>query len=137
MELFDLNSNLNNLFESSSTKDFSVDSSVNVLVDLVMQFCILPNSIRILKFSLAGYINNNKFTTTFIFYCFFFFLFRSQYPCYYFLVHQRLLLIYTWENMHQFYSLKPYVAVLFLHLQIMSQFLTILITLDSLLYHAG
>ena len=29
MELFDLNSNLNNLFESSSIKDFLVDSSVN------------------------------------------------------------------------------------------------------------
>ena len=36
MELFDLNSNLNNLFESSSVKDFLVDSSVNFLVDLVM-----------------------------------------------------------------------------------------------------
>ena len=29
MELFDLNSNRNNLLESSSTKDFLVDFSVN------------------------------------------------------------------------------------------------------------
>ena len=49
MELFDLNSNLNNLFESSSVKDFLVDSLVNCLVDLVM----LPISTKILKFSLA------------------------------------------------------------------------------------
>ena len=55
MELFDLNSNLNNLFESSSIKDFLVDSSVNFLVDLVMYFCILLISTEILKFSLAGF----------------------------------------------------------------------------------
>ena len=36
MELFDLNSNLNNLSESLSNKDFLVDSSVNFLVDLTM-----------------------------------------------------------------------------------------------------
>ena len=36
MELFDLSSNLNNLFESSSIKACLVDSSVNFLVDLVM-----------------------------------------------------------------------------------------------------
>ena len=36
MELFDLNSNLNNLFKSSSVKDILVDSLVNFLVDLVM-----------------------------------------------------------------------------------------------------
>ena len=36
MELFDLNSNLNNLFESSPIKDSLVDSSVNFLVDLTM-----------------------------------------------------------------------------------------------------
>ena len=36
MELFDLNSNLNNLFESLSIKIFLIDSSVNFLVDLTM-----------------------------------------------------------------------------------------------------
>ena len=36
MELFDLNSNLNNLFEISSIKAFLVDFSVNFLVDLAM-----------------------------------------------------------------------------------------------------
>ena len=36
IDLFDLNSSLNILFESSSIKDFLVDSSVNFLVDLTM-----------------------------------------------------------------------------------------------------
>ena len=36
MELFDLNSNGNNLSGSLSIKDFLVDSSVNFLVDLTM-----------------------------------------------------------------------------------------------------
>ena len=36
MELFDLNSNLNNLSESLSFKDFLVDFSVNFLVDLTI-----------------------------------------------------------------------------------------------------
>ena len=36
MELFDLNYKINNLFESSSIKDFLVDFSVVFLVDLEM-----------------------------------------------------------------------------------------------------
>ena len=36
MELFDFNSNPNNLSESLSIKAFLVDSSVNILVDLTM-----------------------------------------------------------------------------------------------------
>ena len=36
MELFDLNFNLNNLFENCSTKASFVDSSVNFLVDLTI-----------------------------------------------------------------------------------------------------
>ena len=36
IELFNLNSNLTNLFESSSIKDFLNDSSVNFLVKLTM-----------------------------------------------------------------------------------------------------
>ena len=36
MELSDLNSNFNNLFESSSTKDFFVNSSVDFLFDSLM-----------------------------------------------------------------------------------------------------
>ena len=56
MELFDLNSNPNNLSESLSIKAFLVDSSVNILVDLTMRFCILPILTKILKFPLAGLI---------------------------------------------------------------------------------
>ena len=52
IELFDLSSSLNNLFENSSIKDFLVD----FLVDLTMQCCILPISTKPLKFSLAGLI---------------------------------------------------------------------------------
>ena len=36
LELFDLNYNLNNLIKSSSIKDVLVDSSVKLLVDLVI-----------------------------------------------------------------------------------------------------
>ena len=39
IELSFLNSNPNNLLESSSIKKFLVDSSVNFLVDLVMYLC--------------------------------------------------------------------------------------------------
>ena len=60
MELFDLNSNLNNLFENSSIKNFLVDSSVNFFVDLVMNFFILPISTKIIKFSLAELILINS-----------------------------------------------------------------------------
>ena len=65
MELFDLNSSLNNLFESLSIKYFLVDSSVNLLVDLTMSFCILPISTKILKFSLAGLILINLLPSSF------------------------------------------------------------------------
>ena len=41
MELFDLNSNRNNLLESSSTKDFLVDFSVNFLRDFLICLCII------------------------------------------------------------------------------------------------
>ena len=37
-ELFNLNSNFNNLFESSSTKDFLVDFLVNFLIYLCISF---------------------------------------------------------------------------------------------------
>ena len=60
MELFDLNSNLNNLFESSSIKDFLVDSLVTFLVDLIIKLCILPISTKILKFCLVGLILINS-----------------------------------------------------------------------------
>ena len=40
MELFDLNSNLNKLFESSSIKVSLVDFLVNFLVDFLMCLCI-------------------------------------------------------------------------------------------------
>ena len=56
MELFDLNSNFNNLFESSSIKD----SLVNFLVGLTIKLCILPISAKMLKFSLAGLILINS-----------------------------------------------------------------------------
>ena len=60
MELFDLNSSLNNLFESSSLKDFLVDSSVNFLVDLTIKLCILPISTKILKSFSSGLILINS-----------------------------------------------------------------------------
>ena len=68
IELFDLNSNLNNLFESSSMKASLVDSSVSFLVDLIMKFCILPISTKILKFSLSGLILINSQPSFFFYY---------------------------------------------------------------------
>ena len=52
MGLFDLIYNRDNLFESSSIKDFLVDFSV----DLKIKLCILSISTKISKFSLAGLI---------------------------------------------------------------------------------
>ena len=52
MGLFDLISNCDNFFESSSIKDFLVD----FLVDLTIKLRILPISTETLKFSLAGLI---------------------------------------------------------------------------------
>ena len=106
---------------------------MDALVDLTIKLCILPISSKILKSFLARLILINLQLSSFSnAFCL---LSHSQYLCYYALVHQLLLLIYTWENMHQFYNFKHFVAV-FLQLQIMSQFLTILIVLESLLDHA-
>ena len=56
MELFGLNSNLNNLFESSSIKDYLLDFSVNFLVDILMCLCISFIALKILKSSSSGSI---------------------------------------------------------------------------------
>ena len=67
MELFDLNSNLNNLFESSSIKDFSA----NFLVDFLMCLCISFILLKILKSSSSGLILINVqpsyFSNAFVF----------------------------------------------------------------------
>ena len=60
MELFDLKSNPNSLFEMSSIKD-----TVNFLFDLVMYFCIYPISTTVLKFYLAGLILLNSQPSSF------------------------------------------------------------------------
>ena len=52
MELTDLSSNLNNLFDSSSTKDIFVDS----LFDSSMCLDISFMALKALKFSLSGLI---------------------------------------------------------------------------------
>ena len=56
MELFLSNSNFNNLFESSSIKDFLVNSSVDSLFDSLMCLNISFWALKILKFSLSGLI---------------------------------------------------------------------------------
>ena len=56
MELFDLTSNLNNLFESSSIIAFLVDFLANFLMCLCISFMVL----KILKFSLSGLILMNS-----------------------------------------------------------------------------
>ena len=52
IELFDLNSNPNSLFERSSITDVLID----FLVDLTMYICILPSAIFTSKLSLLGSI---------------------------------------------------------------------------------
>ena len=56
MELSDFNSSLNNLFESSSTKDFFVDSSVYFLFDSLMCLTISFMALKTLKLYLSGLI---------------------------------------------------------------------------------
>ena len=80
MELFDLNSNLNNLFESSSIKDFLVDSSVNFLVNFLICLCISFMALKILKVFATGLIL-----------MLFVFLFHGQYFYLYDPFHQFLL----------------------------------------------
>ena len=60
IELFDLNSNLDRLFERSSIKDFLVDSSVNFLVDLLIGLCISFIALKLLKIFSSGLIPINS-----------------------------------------------------------------------------
>ena len=60
MELLDLNSNLNNLFESSSIKDFSVEFLVDFLIDSLMCLNISFLTLQILTFSSSGLIIINS-----------------------------------------------------------------------------
>ena len=48
------NSNLNNLFESSSIEDFLVDFSVDFLIGSLMFLCISSIALKILKSSSSG-----------------------------------------------------------------------------------
>ena len=127
MELFDLNSSLNNLSESSSFL-------VEFFIDIAIKPCILPISTKMLNFSLARLIlmslQPSSFSNPF---CLCIPGHIPLYLCIYGLDHQLILLIYGRENMHQCSSLKHCVAKLFLLLQIVSQILTILIVLESLL----
>ena len=65
MELFDLNSNLNNLFEISSIKIFLVDSSVSFLFASTIKFCILLIAAKKSNFPLAGLILINSQSSSF------------------------------------------------------------------------
>ena len=68
MELLDLNSNLDNLFESSSIKDFSVEFLVDFLIDSLM--CLNISFLTFLTFycflSLYFMVNISIFMTLFI-----------------------------------------------------------------------
>ena len=104
MELSDLNSNLSNVFESSSTKDFFVDSSVDFLFDSWMYLNILFMSLKTLNFSLSGLILINLQPS---FFSNIFCLSISQpnlYPHDY--THQSPLQVYNHENKYQFHILK-------------------------------
>ena len=91
MELFDLNSNLNNLSESLFIKDFLVDFSPSFLYASRIKFCILAISTKILNIFLAGLIlinsQSSSFSNAFVF------VIHSQYSFHYVFVHQFLLLV--------------------------------------------
>ena len=80
-------------------------------------------------------INSNKFTSKFFFnrvclsISFFFHLCQCD------LFHQLLLLVYAWENINQFGSLKQSVVAVFVHLKMLLLHFLLLILLYSLLYH--
>ena len=92
IELFDLNSSYDSLFQILSIKDF--------LVIFLMFLYISFMALKMLKFSLSS--SNKMF-----FYSFCLCFFHSQYLYYYDLKHQLLLLIYTNENKDQWCSLIP------------------------------
>ena len=73
-----MNFNLNDLFESSSIKDFLVDSSINILVDFLICLCISFIALKILKtFSSELILINSQV----IFLILFVFVFHGQ--CFY------------------------------------------------------
>ena len=74
-------------------------------------------------------INSNNFTTKFLFYCLFVFLFCSQYFCRCILFHQFLLRAFSHKNVSQSYKLKHYIALAYFLLQINSLFLLALTVL--------
>ena len=115
MELFDLNSNLNNLIEISSIKNFLVDSSVSFLFASTIKFCILLIAAKKSNFPLSGLIHNQA-----LFLLLFAFLLLYQYFCPHVLIHQSLLQVYALKNMHQFYRLKHYVVKVLSKLKILS-----------------
>ena len=104
MELFFSNSNFNNLFESSSVKDFLVNSLVDSLFDSLMCLKISFRALKILKFSLSGLIpidlNPSSFSNAFC-------ISISQLICLSWdLLDQSPLQVYNHENKYQFHILK-------------------------------
>ena len=65
MELFFLNSSLNNLFESSSIKDFLVDFAVDFLIYSLMCLNISFLVLKLLKYFLSGLILINSQLSSF------------------------------------------------------------------------
>ena len=70
IELLDLNSNSNSLFEISFIKDFLVDSSVNFLVDFD-NVILYSAKLNIYIKDFFAWINPNKCAIFFFFYCLF------------------------------------------------------------------
>ena len=115
MELFDLNSNLNSLFESSSVKDFLVDFSVNFLVDFLKCLCVSFIALKILKSSSSKstLINYNQV----LFLMLFVFVFHGPYFYLYDLFHQLLVQVYSHEDKDQFYTLRHSIEFAYFILQ--------------------
>ena len=103
MSLFDLNFRFNNLFE--------VLSITFLFVDLAIKFCILPISTKISKFTLAGLILINLQLSAFsIAFCLSISHSISRVLC---PNSSTSIASLYFENMHQFYSLKHCVEILY------------------------
>ena len=120
MELYDLNSSLNNFFESSYIKGFFV----NFLIDSLICLCISFMALKILKISSSGLILINSqpiyLSNPFC---------LCLYLCLYDPFHQLPLLIFIHENKDQFYSLRHCIEFVYFLVQMHPLLILILIGL--------
>ena len=123
----DLNANANNHIQ---------DLFISLLVDCLM-YLMSKYSINILKNIkvFIVWINSDKLTTNFLFYCFLSFSFHSQYFCRRVHFHQFLWWANCHENITQLYDLKHYIVFAYFFLHMSSFFFLLTLTVLLLKSH--